>query len=54
MVGIKTPEGNDYGYLSTDENQAIDIVIVDKDGKTISQNHNVEMKFYKLQWSSWW
>lgn len=54
MVGIKTPDGNDYGYLSTDENQAIDIVIVDKDGKTISQNHNVEMKFYKLQWSSWW
>lgn len=51
-VGVKLPV-NQYGYLETDTNNVIQVVTVNKDGKTISKN-NLEVYIYKLDRNWWW
>lgn len=51
-VGVKTPNENEYDWLETDTDNAIDIVTVDPKGKPV--NSKVNVKVYKLKWSWWW
>lgn len=51
-VGVKMPEAAD-GYLSTDQDNFIEIITVDKTGKAL-QGRKLEYKIYKLEWSWWW
>jgi len=53
FVGLRAPEGNDYGSLFTNENQTFDVVVVDKDGNPV-QRKNLEVKIYKIEWRWWW
>ncbi|WP_370477537.1 alpha-2-macroglobulin family protein [Tamlana flava] len=53
FVGLKSPKGNAYGSLFTDENQTFDVVTVDAFGKPVRYN-NLEVKVYKIEWRWWW
>ncbi len=54
-TGIKLPKGDKArGMLLTDTTHRIDIVILDKDGKIINENHQIELEFYKIKWKWWW
>ncbi|WEK21503.1 MAG: MG2 domain-containing protein [Candidatus Pedobacter colombiensis] len=53
--GIKTPEGEKMsGMLFTGQDHKVDIVNVDRDGKLLQGNKNVEVELYKVQWRWWW
>ena len=54
MTGIKTPEVNSTGYLNTNQDQTLNIVVVDKNGNLAKEVRKVELKFYKLNWNYWW
>ncbi|HLT32186.1 MAG TPA: alpha-2-macroglobulin family protein, partial [Aquaticitalea sp.] len=53
FVGLKSPEGNQYGSFFTDENQTFEVVVVDPQGKPIQRN-DLEVKVYKIEWQWWW
>src|SRR5690606_37055976 len=53
FVGLRSPKGNDYGALFTDENQTFDVVVVDANGTPVKRN-NLEVKVYKIEWRWWW
>ena len=53
FVGLRSPEGNQYGSYFTDENQNFDVVVVDAKGKPIKRD-NLEVKVYKIEWRWWW
>lgn len=53
FVGIRKPEGNQWGALYTGENQTFDILSVDKNGNPKSANH-LQIKVYKVEWRWWW
>ncbi|OFX28663.1 MAG: hypothetical protein A2X08_16615 [Bacteroidetes bacterium GWA2_32_17] len=55
FVGLKMPKGDKTrGMLLTDTTHQIEMVIVDSDGKLVSNPHQVEMFFYKIEWKWWW
>lgn len=53
FVGLKSPEGNQYGSFFTDENQTFDVVTVDDKGNPVKRE-NLEVKVYKIEWRWWW
>ncbi|MDR1582478.1 MAG: hypothetical protein LBS55_04335 [Prevotellaceae bacterium] len=54
-AGIAQPKGAGYNnMLETDKNQMFDIVLLNKSGKTISEQSEVEIAVYKLGWTWWW
>ncbi|MFL1010704.1 MG2 domain-containing protein [Flavisericum labens] len=53
FVGLKSPKGNNYGSLYTDENQTFDVVTVDAFGMPVKRN-NLQVKVYKIEWRWWW
>lgn len=52
-VGIKLPEGDEKGWLLTDEDHQMDVVLLDSEGKPVSSG-NLNVKLYKLNWRWWW
>lgn len=52
-VGIKSPVVNDYEWLETDKDNALDIVTLTPDGKLINRS-NINVKIYKIGWAWWW
>ncbi|MDR0725126.1 MAG: hypothetical protein LBF59_03845 [Prevotellaceae bacterium] len=54
-VGIAQPKGTGINnMLETDKNQAFDIVVLNKSGKTVSERLELKISVYKLGWSWWW
>ncbi|RNC87999.1 MAG: hypothetical protein ED556_02070 [Winogradskyella sp.] len=53
FVGLKSPEGTNYGSYYTDENHTFDIATVNSDGKPQSRK-GLEIKVYKIEWRWWW
>ncbi|MBC7389404.1 MAG: hypothetical protein H7329_09360 [Opitutaceae bacterium] len=54
FVGIMPPKGDKArGMLLTDEDQPVQIVTVDADGKPVSRN-GIQMEIFKLDWRWWW
>ncbi|MDR0384989.1 MAG: Ig-like domain-containing protein [Prevotellaceae bacterium] len=54
-VGISQPKGTGFNnMLETDKNQTFGIVVLDKSGKTASEQSEVKITVYKLGWSWWW
>jgi uncharacterized protein YfaS (alpha-2-macroglobulin family) len=53
FVGIKLPEGDSRGWLQTDKDQQIDVVVLDGKGKPVSRE-NLQLRIYKLNWRWWW
>jgi uncharacterized protein YfaS (alpha-2-macroglobulin family) len=54
-VGILQPKGAGFNnMLETDKNQTFDIVVLNKSGKTVSEQSDVKITVYKLGWSWWW
>jgi alpha-2-macroglobulin len=52
-IGMKLPKGDgDVGVLFTNQEHAIDIVTLNKDGKPV--NETVRLEMYKLEWRYWW
>ncbi|MBR9913614.1 MAG: hypothetical protein GYB32_02110 [Algicola sp.] len=52
-VGLRSPEGNQYGSYFTDTDQTFDVVVVDKNGKGLKRE-GLEIKVYKIEWRWWW
>lgn len=52
-TGVKKPEGNRYGLLSTDTLHQFDIITLSEKGKPVSLK-NINISVYKLQWRWWW
>ncbi len=54
-VGIKMPEGEKpWGFLLTGKPHIVQIVNVDSKGNLLTDNSDVEVQFYKIQWRWWW
>jgi uncharacterized protein YfaS (alpha-2-macroglobulin family) len=54
-VGIAQPKGTGLNnMLETDKSQTFDIVVLDKSGKTVSEQLELKITVYKLGWSWWW
>lgn len=53
FVGLKMPEGNQYGGFETRRNQTFKVVLVDAQGKPL-QREGLEVKVYKVEWRWWW
>ena len=53
FVGIKLPEGDSRGWLQTDVDQKIDVVVLDGNGKPVNRD-NLQLRIYKLNWRWWW
>ncbi|MDR3246570.1 MAG: Ig-like domain-containing protein [Prevotellaceae bacterium] len=54
-VGISQPKGTGFNnMLETDKNQVFDIVVLNKYGKNVSEQLDVNITVYKLGWSWWW
>ncbi len=55
FVGLKLPEGDKMrGMLLTDTTHFINIVLVDKDGNLLKENHEIKFEFLKLENDWWW
>ncbi|TFG78946.1 MAG: alpha-2-macroglobulin, partial [Spirochaetales bacterium] len=53
-VGVKLPAGDaSRGMLLTDTDHAVELILVDRDGKAVSDGQ-VQVAVYKLQWRWWW
>ncbi|MFY8036685.1 MAG: alpha-2-macroglobulin family protein, partial [Cyclobacteriaceae bacterium] len=53
-TGLRVPKGEEYsGMLYTDKPQKIDVVILDRDGKSVDRE-NVEVNLYRLDRYWWW
>jgi len=52
FVGIKVPEGNEWGALPRDKSHKIKIVSIDSKGNPISRN--LEVSLYRMRWRWWW
>ncbi len=53
FVGLKSPEGNEYGSYFTDQNQTFEVVTVDAKGNPVKRE-NLEVQVYKIEWQWWW
>lgn len=53
FVGLKSPEGNDYGSFYTDEKQTFTVATVDENG-TPKATKKLRVKVYKIEWRWWW
>jgi uncharacterized protein YfaS (alpha-2-macroglobulin family) len=55
FIGLKMPKGDKTrGMLLTDTAHQVEMVILDSDGKIISNPHQIELSFYKIDWKWWW
>ncbi|MFY0685954.1 MAG: hypothetical protein JXQ90_02255 [Cyclobacteriaceae bacterium] len=52
FVGLRVPEGNEYGYLGRDQLHQFDLAKVSDKGQPL--NGAVEIQVYKLSWRWWW
>jgi uncharacterized protein YfaS (alpha-2-macroglobulin family) len=52
-VGLKAPNGDEYGTLVTDTIQSFEIITLDESGKPVDID-NLEITVYKLDWRWWW
>ncbi|MFW5745132.1 MAG: alpha-2-macroglobulin family protein, partial [Spirochaetota bacterium] len=53
-VGVRTPAGDvARGMLLTDEDHAVDIVVVDQDGNRV-RSGTVTAEIFKIRWRWWW
>ena len=52
-VGVKVPKEGKSACLETDKDYRIDVVVVDKDGRSVP-GHNLKYAVYKMKWSWWW
>ncbi len=52
-VGLKSGQVDDYTWMETNKNHAMDVVTVDADGKAKDVN-GLQYKVYKIDWSWWW
>ncbi len=53
FVGLKLPEGDERGWLQTDKDQRVDVVVLDGNGQPMTRN-NLQLRIYKLEWRWWW
>jgi uncharacterized protein YfaS (alpha-2-macroglobulin family) len=53
FVGIKLPEGDDYGTLTTDSTYTAEVVTIDADGNPISVS-GLNVYMHKIRWRWWW
>lgn len=54
-IGVKLPKGDKTrGMLLTDTTHNVDLLILDPDGKIVSEQHKIELSFYKVNWKWWW
>jgi len=54
-VGLKLPKGDKTrGMLLTDKAHKVEAVVVSPEGKILSEEHELEFSFYKLDWRWWW
>jgi uncharacterized protein YfaS (alpha-2-macroglobulin family) len=54
-VGIAQPKGTGFNnMLETDRNQTFNIVLLNKSGKNVTEQADVNIAVYKLGWSWWW
>ncbi len=55
FIGVKLPKGDNMrSMILTDIDHEINVIILDKDGKSVKGNREIEMEFYKIQWQWWW
>ncbi|MDA8886753.1 MG2 domain-containing protein [Bacteroidia bacterium] len=52
-VGMRLPLNN-YGSLSTERNNKIEIVNVDTKGNVLKTKRELKVKVYKIEWRWWW
>ncbi|MBQ4286648.1 MAG: alpha-2-macroglobulin, partial [Bacteroidales bacterium] len=52
-VGVKLPQPGKEGWLETDKDLDIEVVLVDPDGKKVS-GHKLDWRIWKTDWSWWW
>ena len=52
-VGVKIPQPGKEGWLETDKDLDIEVVLVDPDGKKVS-GHKLDWRIWKTDWSWWW
>jgi uncharacterized protein YfaS (alpha-2-macroglobulin family) len=52
FVGIKLPEGNEWGALPRDKSHKVKIVSLDSKGDPVSRN--LEVNLYRMRWRWWW
>lgn len=54
-VGMKLPKGDAArGMLLTDTDQAVDILVLDRDGQPVRGDVDLECSVHKLRWRWWW
>jgi uncharacterized protein YfaS (alpha-2-macroglobulin family) len=54
-VGIKLPKGDEArNMLLTDTDHKADIVLLDEDGKLLTESVELNCAIYKLSWRWWW
>ncbi len=54
-VGVRLPKGDEMrGMLLTDIDHNAEIVLVDEDGKLVSDNTELDCAIYKISWRWWW
>lgn len=53
VVGLKVPEGDDYGRLASDTTHYFEVVTLNPDG-TPNPSNEVSVTFYKIEWRWWW
>ena len=54
-VGLKLPDGEKpFDYLLAGKNHTTQIVNVDSKGNLLTDNNDVEVEFYRIQWRWWW
>lgn len=55
FIGLQAPKGDKLSsMLFTDTTHTINIVTVDEKGNPVTEPHEVEAEFYKLEWRWWW
>lgn len=52
-VGIRTPEGDQWGRLLVDSTHTVDIVTLDAYGKPMAVK-DLEVVIFKVKWNWWW
>jgi len=53
FVGIRVPDGDQYGRIPRAVKQEIKAVVLNSAGKPVSRN-NLQLKIYRVDWRWWW
>lgn len=53
FVGMRLPEGDERGWLQTDKEHQIRVVVLDGNGQKVSRSM-LKINVYKLDWRWWW